>query len=138
MSVTAQPVFQRAVYSLLTGDGALSSLITGVFDEVATAARPPYVTIDTVTESTSDAHDRAGIEIMLQLSAWSTYRGYAECATINGHLVRLLHRPTSPLVVAGFNKISIFNDMHQFMRDPDPDLRRCMTRYRAWLEAIPA
>ncbi|MGH3780701.1 MAG: DUF3168 domain-containing protein [Pseudonocardiaceae bacterium] len=135
MSTSAQPALQEAVYALLTADATLSALITGVFDEVTTTARPPYIVLADVMEQASEAHDRSGVDLTLTIDIWSTYRGYKECAAINDEVLRLLHRPTPPLIVAGFVNVSIFNESSQFMRDPDPDLRRCITRYRAWLES---
>lgn len=137
MSVSAQPAFQQAVYKCLTDDATLSGLITGVFDEVTTEARPPYLVLADIMENSSDAHDRSGIDLAFTVDIWSTYRGYYEAATINKEVVRLLHRPNNALVVPGFQKVSIHNESHQFVRDPDPDLRRCITRYRAWLESPP-
>lgn len=134
---TAQPAFQQALYARLTADSALMALIGGVFDEVSTEARLPYVVIADVTEKASEAHDRSGLDLTVVIDIWSAYRGYYECGRINTEVNRILHRPAVPLVVAGFQNVSIFNESHQFMRDPDPDLRRCMTRYRAWLESAP-
>lgn len=137
MSTTAQPAFQQAVYARLAGDATLSALITGVFDEVTTEGRPPYVVIADFLENSSEAHDRDGVDLTFRVDVWSVYRGYKEAATINKEIVRLLHRPAVPLAVTGFQNVSIFNESHQFMRDSDPDLRRCMTRYRSWLELTP-
>ncbi len=133
--ITSQPALQRAIYSRLTADAVLSALISGVFDEVPTDKRPPYLVIDNIHEMPSEAHDRGGVAASVVLSAWSTYRGYSEVAQISDRVNVLLHRV--PLAVSGFQSVSIANESHQFMRDPDPDLRRCVLRYRVWLESLP-
>lgn len=133
MTTTCQPALQQAVYAQLTGDTQLMALISGVFDEVTTAARMPYVVLADVHELASEAHDRGGVDASMVIDVWSVYRGYTEVATIAANVDRLLHRRA--LTVAGFTHVSIANETHQFMRDPDPDLRRCSTRYRIWLEA---
>jgi hypothetical protein len=135
VSTSAQPALQEAIYARLTADSTLAALVSGVFDEVATTVRPPYIVLSVIAEKASEAHDRSGVDASLTLDIWSTYWGYKECATINKEVLRLLHRPATPLVVTGFTKVSIFNESHDFMRDPDPDLRRCLARYRAWLES---
>lgn len=134
--VTCQPGLQQAVYGRLTGDPTLMALVTGVFDEVdVSSLTTPYIVIADVHEVPSEAHDRSGVDASVVINIWSRYRGYFEAAQINKRVSYLLHRPAIPLLVPGFRNVSIFNEMHQFMRDPDPDLRRCMTRYRSWLEA---
>lgn len=135
MSTTCQPALQEAIYARLTADAPLMALISGVFDEVTTGVRMPYVVLADVHEQSSEAHDRSGIDASMVIDVWSVYRGYLEAATIASNVNRLLHRPTTPLAVTGFTHVSIANETHQFMRDPDPDLRRCTTRYRIWLES---
>lgn len=133
---TCQPALQVAIYGRLSGDAALETLITGVFDEILAGQATPYVVIGEVIEVPSEAHDRSGVDATATLNIWSRYRGYLEAARILAEIDRLLHR--QPLVVEGFEKVSVRQEMHHFLRDPDPDLRRCMVRYRAWLEKPPA
>ncbi|MGH3933640.1 MAG: DUF3168 domain-containing protein [Pseudonocardiaceae bacterium] len=130
--MTCQPELQQAIYSRLAPDAALAALITGVFDEVPIGAATPYVVIGDVTEDLSEAHDRYGIDATVTVHIWSTYRGYYEAAQILKEVDRLLHR--SGLSVSGFTNVSIAQEQHQFMRDPDPDYRHVMARYRIWLE----
>ena len=132
---TCQPALQTAIYERLSGDAPLGALITGVFDEVPEGQAAPYVVIGEVTEVPSEAHDRSGIDASLVLNIWSRYRGYKQAAQILREVDRLLHRQT--LTVSGFTKVSVAQEMHQFLRDPDPTLRRCIARYRVWLEAPP-
>lgn len=136
MTTTCQPALQQVIYARLTGDASLMALVTGVFDEVTTGVVMPYVVLADVHEVASEAHDRGGVDASMVIDVWSTYRGYTEVAAIAKEVNRLLHRPAAALAVAGFTNVSIANESQQFMRDPDPDLRRCSTRYRIWLEAL--
>jgi hypothetical protein len=139
VSTTAQPALQRAIYSRLVADSALAGLVLGIYDEVPNTVAPPftYLVIDDVHELASEAHDRSGVDASVTLSAWSTYRGYVKVAEVAVRVCAVLHRPDPALAVEGFRSVSIANETHQFMRDPDPDLRRCVMRYRVWLETTP-
>lgn len=130
---TCQPALQQAIYARLAADSALDALTTGIFDEVPAGAATPYVVIGEVTEDLSEAHDRSGINATVTLHIWSKYRGYYEAAQILREVDRLLHR--IGLAVPGFTNVSIAQEQHQFMRDPDPDYRHVMVRYRVWLES---
>jgi hypothetical protein len=127
---TAAWPLQVAIYTRLTGDAELGAT-AGVFDEVPESAPYPHVAFGTFVETPMDAHDQQGLQVDVTLHIWSKYRGYAECAEILGHLDRLLDR--QPLVVEGFTKVSVARDWHQFLRDPDPDIRHCPVRFRVWL-----
>lgn len=135
MTTTCQPALQEAIYARLVADASLTALITGVFDEVTTDVRMPYVVLADVHELASEAHDRGGVDASIVIDVWSTYRGYREVAIIAQEINRVLHRPVTPLAVTGFPRAYIANETQQFMRDPDPDLRRCSTRYRIWLDS---
>lgn len=133
---TAEWALQETIYTRLTGDTDLMALITGVFDEVPEATTYPYLVLGEVTETPDEAHDRSGIDATITLHGWSAYKGYRELAQILSQLDRILHR--QPLVVEGFQKVSLAQQQHQFVRDPDPDVRHLVARYRAWLEVPPA
>lgn len=132
---TAEWPLQEAIYARLTGDAALMGLVSGVFDEVPEATPYPYVVLGETTENRDEAHDRSGVDAAVVLHIWSRYRGYAEAAGILREIDRLLHH--ADLAVDGFQKVSIFSEQHQFIRDPNPDLRRAIVRYRCWLEEPP-
>jgi len=135
--ITCQPALQQAIYDRLTGDAQLMSLITGVYDELpddVSSLQTPYIVLADLHEVPAEAHDRTGIDASIVVNMWSRYRGYAEVGAINARVTYLLHRPVDTLLVPGFQNVSIKLESDQFMRDPDPDLRRCMARYTIWLE----
>lgn len=122
---------QTAAYVKLAGDATLMGFISGVFDEVPEKTAMPYVTFGEVEEVPDDGHDRQGLETTLTLHIWSRYRGYEEAARILRELDRLLDR--APLTVDGFEHVSIAHTSHQFMRDPDLEVRHAVVTYRVWM-----
>lgn len=128
---TAAWELQTAVHTKLTGDATLMGFVSGVFDEVPENTVMPYVTYGAVVEESDDAHDRQGLESQLTCHIWSRYRGYKESAEILRELDRLLDR--APLLVDGFEDVSIAHQTHQFMRDPNPEIRHVVVEYRVWL-----
>lgn len=132
---TAAWQIQTAIYGRLIGDEDLMGLVSGVYDEPPAPAAHPYVTIGDVTEVPDDAHDRQGVEATATLHIWSKYRGYHEAAVILRNVDRLLDR--QPLPLDGFQKVSVANESHQFMRDPDPDVRHVTVQFRIWAEEVP-
>lgn len=130
MTTGAWPL-QTAVYDVLTADATLTGMVSGVYDETPESAAVPYVTIGAILQSPDDGHDRQGLDVELTLHIWSEYRGYRQAATILQEVDRLLDR--APLAVAGFEHVSIAHNQTEFMRDPDPDLRHVVVRYRVWM-----
>jgi hypothetical protein len=122
---------QQAMYARLTADPDLMAMAQ-VYDEVPENAAYPHVLFGLFTEQPDDAHDRYGIDLDATLHIWSEYRGYREAAVIASHLNRLLHR--QPLVVSGFTNVSVAAEYRNFLRDPDPNLRQGVMRFRVWLE----
>jgi len=129
MATAAWPI-QQAIYTKLAADPALTALAT-VCDEIPEVVPYPHVAFGEFIEERADSHDGQGLDVAVILHIWSRYRGYAECAAILAHLDRLLDR--QPLVVPGFEDVSIFREHHRMMRDPDPDIRHCPVRFRVWL-----
>ncbi|MDT3395434.1 DUF3168 domain-containing protein [Streptomyces sp. B1866] len=130
MSTALWPL-QRAVYTALTGDTTLMSLVTGVFDEVPENQAAPYVTLGPVTEQTDDAHNQRGLAATVQLDVWSRYRGWREAAGILDALDTVLDR--RPLAVDGWRDVSVAHQQHTELRDPDPEIRHITATYRVWL-----
>lgn len=125
-----------AVYTQLDDDPGLAGLGAAVFDEVPEPRPAPYVLLGEVDEIPAEAHDRDGVTATLTLHVWSRYRGYAEAARIADALDTALHR--QPLTVVGWQKVSVAAAGRTYMRDPDPQLRHCVARYRVWAEQPPA
>lgn len=130
---TALAPLQTALYQKLTGSTDLMSLVTGIFDEVPDGQAFPYVTIGSITETASDAHDHQGLDCTVQIDVWTkgVGTGFKAAYTIYATVDAALDR--QPLSVAGFSDVSIACDQHQTLRDPDPDIRHINSQFRVWL-----
>ena len=130
MATAVRPL-QTAMYAKLTASTTLTDLVTGIYDEVPEGAVLPYVSFGSITESVDDAHDHQGLDTIVVIHVWSGYPGNAEAADIFAAVDAALDRV--PLVIPGFPDITIKHDGHQFLADPDPDIRHVNARYRVWL-----
>lgn len=122
---------QQAVVQKARAHAPLMALVSGVYDQVPEAAVHPYVTVGSITENVSDAHNQRGLDVAVVLHVWSKYPGFKEAAEILAALDEALDR--QPLAVAGFTDVSIAHDQHTQLRDPDPDIRHINVSYRVWL-----
>ncbi|MCZ9352988.1 DUF3168 domain-containing protein [Streptomyces mutabilis] len=122
---------QLAIVQKARAHAPLTALVTGVFDEVPEAQPHPYITVGSITENVSDAHNQRGLDASVVLHIWSKYRGYKQAAEILSALDAALDR--QPLAVTGFKDVSIAHQQHTELRDPDPEIRHINVSYRVWL-----
>lgn len=130
MATAVRPL-QTAVFAKLTAYAPLMALVTGVFDEVPEGAVLPYVSFGPITEVVDDAHDRQGLDTTIVIHVWSDYPGNAQAADIFAAVDAALDRV--PLTVVGFADVTIKHESHQFVTDPDPDIRHVNAQYRVRL-----
>lgn len=128
---TALRPLQAAVYSKAASSAELLALVTGVYDEVPEPAPYPYVSIGSLTEVPDDAHDAQGLDVLVTLHVWSKAPGFGQAYDIFAALDKALDRV--PLTVAGFHDVSIKQDNHQAMKDPEPGVRHINVQYRVRL-----
>ena len=130
MTVALWPL-QVAVVTRARSHAPLMALVSGVFDEVPEDTAHPYVTVGSITETVSDAHNQRGLDAQVEMHIWSRYDGYKEAAEIAAALDAALDR--QPLTVTGFRDVSVAHVQHTELRDPDPDIRHINVSYRVWL-----
>lgn len=130
MATAVRPL-QSAIVSALRASSALTSQVSGIFDEVPEGTAYPYVSIGPITETADDAHDRQGLDALVVIHVWSAYPGNAEAADIFAAVDAALDR--QPLTVSGWTDVSIRHEQHQFLKDPDPDIRHVFSQYRVRL-----
>ncbi|WP_046507082.1 DUF3168 domain-containing protein [Streptomyces odonnellii] len=124
------PAVQDAVYTRLTGDDILMSLISGVYDYVPETADFPYVVIGDATEIPDNAHDTFGRQTTLTLHVWTRSRTHAKGLAIAARLVALLDH--QPLTIPGLHHVSTLYEFAQPLVDPEPpgDIRHVVLRFR--------
>jgi hypothetical protein len=127
---TALRPLQTAIFGKLNASADLTSR-AGVYDEVPEPAPFPYVSLGSITETPDDAHDRQGLNVLVTVHVWSKAPGMGQAYDIFAALDAALDRV--PLAVPGFTDVSIRNEQHQALKDPDPTIRHINAQYRVWL-----
>ena len=82
---------QKALYETLSGDTALTALVTGIFDHVPQEQDYPYVTFGDYTATDWSTNTTSGIEYLLTLHVWSREGGRRQATAICENIYRLLH-----------------------------------------------
>lgn len=120
---------QTALYVLLKADPDLGA---GVYDFVDEPATHPYVVIGEAVESPDNAHDQFGRSVLVTVHVWTKARGHAEGLRIAGRLTVLLDH--QPLTIAGHKHVVTRHELTQPLRDPDPQIRHVVCRFRVITE----
>jgi hypothetical protein len=93
---------QVAVVQALKHDGTLSVLITDVYDMAAPQGAnivPPYIVIDSWTETPMDRVNGFGVRVTFMLHIWTDYRGTKQSAAIASILEDTLHQGQNNVVL---------------------------------------
>ena len=120
---------QKAIYSALGSDSALSALITGVYDDVPEGATYPYVVIGEQTAVNFGSKTLDGLEYTLTIHVWSQYRGRKEAKEIMEKIYDVLHE--SSLSVTGASLVNLRQEFETSLVDSDGITRHGVMRFRA-------
>lgn len=125
---------QVALVAALKAAGALPDVVGGrVYDAVPAGAAFPYVTLGQCQVLPDKAGCIDGVEVSLQVDAWSRAVGFGEVKTIGAAIVAALD--DQALAVDGFN-VTVFElESAQYLRDPDGLTRHGAITFRGLLEA---
>jgi hypothetical protein len=123
---------QTAFYQRMTGDPDLMQVVSGVFDEVPESEQKPYVVLGEAIETPRNNHGQFGRETVETLHVWSDHAGFSEALTIKNLLIELFDH--QPLTVDGQHVVSVRYEFSQTLRDPNPDLRHVVLRFRVTTE----
>lgn len=123
---------QKAIYTVLTGDAALTSLCGGcVYDKVPQDAVFPYIVIGEASETAAGA----GLtEHSVTLHLWSRYSGACEIKSLGSAIRTALDGVILPLdghVMLGLMVLSA-----DYLRQSDGETWRGSLRLRAVTEAV--
>lgn len=91
MTSSPQYTLQKAVFTQLDQDGALSAMIDGVYDEVPASASMPYVTLQVPACRDWSSVTTQGYEMELHCTAYSQQGGMKEATNIGQRMHELLH-----------------------------------------------
>jgi len=99
-------VLQESLYSTLTGDAALMSLVTGVFDNVDQDYNDfPYITIGENVEGDFSTDTTLGSENALVLHVWDRQNGRKRVLEIMEQIYQVLNR--NKISVTGYHTIDL-------------------------------
>lgn len=121
------------VVARLKAFSALTSLIsTRVYDNVSPNAEFPYVSWgpEQAIEDDTDCID--GMNISIQLDAWSRSVGLGEVKGIAEQVRQALHDYETELTVNAL--VSIAHTSTQFLRDPDGKTSHAVIEFSAFIE----
>lgn len=136
----AESPVQAALFMVLSTDPELAALINGVGDgppesaggDFATADLP-YVDLGDVISMQDNAHGQFGREIVHTIHVWtrgySTAPGYAISAVVAA-LLDHQHRSLNEVIAPPHRVVSIRLEYVQALRDPKPDVRHLVMRFR--------
>lgn len=131
--MSAERVFQAAVYAALAADGTYMGLISGLFDgEAPKGTAYPFSLLGAMTEVPDHTHDHEGFEVTLTMHDWSGVPGNRECQLIREARNAVLHR--AALSVSGWGLTQVLYEWGEVLTEWDDDLKRHIrhqvTRYR--------
>ena len=125
---------QQAVFSTLSGDAALTTLLGGakIYDGAPRNAEAPYVHLGEVTVRDWSTASEAGTEVAFAVVAWSRVPGRSEALAIADRVAVLLH--DVDLTVSGHRLVNLRHLSTETAREEKPQGRRAVARFRARLE----
>lgn len=128
---------QQAIYTVLTGDAALTDTVSGVYDYLPEDVAYPFIVIGEGIETPDNSHDRYGRETVVTLHVWSQYRGHSQGLAIAAKITALLDH--QPLTITGLDHVVTRFEFSQAMTDPEPpgNIRHVVLRYRVVTEQPP-
>jgi hypothetical protein len=124
---------QAGIYAILSGDATLTAL-ANVYDGVPEGDDPAWVIIGETLSAPDGVHGLEGRQTSFTIHTWARAHGFAPVNTIGARVVALLwHRHTElSAEVAGHRVWRVDHEYSQTLRDPEPDLRHRVDRFRIW------
>jgi hypothetical protein len=119
---------QQAIYSTLTGDVTLMTLINGVLDNPDQNTQPPYITLGESTSAPDDLLTETGSQETLTIQVWTKDGGMSKCKQIMQRVYMLLHRQA--ISVSGTQTVECRCELAESFRETDGETRRGLMRFR--------
>jgi hypothetical protein len=119
---------RNAIYTRLTSDATLMALITGVYDDVPEITSYPYVVLGDDSDINYGTKTLDGVQYVINIHAWSRYRGVKEATEILERIYYLLHEYA--IVVTGASAVHIRQEFNTVLTDDDGITRHGIIRFR--------
>lgn len=122
---------QAAFFVAARADAALMALLPGgVWDEAPERETRDYLVLGDHLSLPDNTHDKFGREITQTFHVWTKSRGTQRGGAIAARWNALFDHQKDSIVVAGHKIVIIRNEFQQALRDPDPQWRQTLIRYR--------
>lgn len=126
---------QAAFYTAARADAQLMALLPGgVHDEVPEKEVRDYLVLGDHLSLPDNDHSSFGREITQTWHIWTKARGTKRGGEIAKRWNALFDHQRGSIVVPGHKIVSIRNEFQQALRDPDPEWRQTLIRYRIHTE----
>lgn len=129
---------QEGLYSLLSNDATLATLIEGVYDEVPEGVTldpgAGYVVIGEMISSPDGAHGSYGRQTSCVIHTWTRAQSHKPGNDIGARIGALLSRREEELdpLVDGHTVWQVAHEFAQTLKDPEPGIRHRVDRFRIW------
>lgn len=120
---------QKTIYNTLSGNVALTALVSGVFDDVPEDTEYPFVRIGEETITDNSTKDLQGQVITITIHAFSEYRGKREVKQIMDAIYDAMH--DSDMIVSGANLVNFRFEFMDIVTESDGITRHGVMRFRA-------
>lgn len=131
MTLDSQWPVQQAVYSALTGDSTLVSLVsTRIYDHVPENAAFPYVELGEGTAVPGDVDTKTedGMDQTIMIHTLSRYRGAKEAKQIMSAITEVLH--DASLSISGHSLVMCSFEFSELFMEGDGLTRHGIQRFR--------
>lgn len=120
---------QKTIYNTLSGDVALTALVSGVFDDVPEDTAYPFVRIGEETITDNSTKDLQGQVMTITIHAFSEYRGKREVKQIMDAIYDAMH--DNDMIVSGANLVNFRFEFMDIVTESDGITRHGVMRFRA-------
>lgn len=128
---------QAAFYAAAKGDPVLMSLLPGgVWDEPPEREERDYLVLGDHLSLPDNTHDKFGREITQTWHVWTKSRGTKRGGDIAARWNLLFDHQNAAITVPGHKIVIVRNEFQQALRDPDPQWRQTLIRYRINTEQL--
>lgn len=124
---------QTAIYQALTGDAALMSLVTAVYDRPPQGTGFAYITIGESAGSDWSSKTTGGMEHIIAVHVWSREGGRRQAAVIMERVHTLLHR--ADVAVSGQTLVMMRFVASEIVLENDGWTYHGVMQFRVLLEA---
>jgi hypothetical protein len=128
MAISPDLPIQAAIFDALSGDAQLTSMATGVFDQVPEKTAFPYVTIGENTLSDWGSHTFDGANAIVTIHTWARGGGRKKCKEIMGEIYRILHNGS--IAIDGFSLVVLRFEFGETIKDPDGQTYHGVQRFK--------